>query len=109
MSEAAKFIRQITIERFNLESPDAFEKVVARLEAAVGHPDMSRFFETVMKAQTFRQLEHEVEKGLGPTGLMLFMKLDHGGVMQKEAGRATPKMVRFLIGNPLIMKEMAKY
>jgi len=42
-------------------------------------------------------------------GLMLFMELDQGAVLRKESGRDTPKIVRFLIGNPLIMKEMAKH
>ena len=29
--------------------------------------------------------------------------------MRKETGHETPKMIRFVIGNPLIMKEMAKH
>jgi len=40
---------------------------------------------------------------------MLFMQLDHGAIVRKETGSETPKMVRFIIGNPLIMKEMAKH
>ena len=39
---------------------------------------------------------------------MLFMQLDQGAVVRKETGHETPKMIRFIIGNPLIMKEMAK-
>src|ERR1700726_4409487 len=35
--------------------------------------------------------------------------LDNGAILRKETGRETPKMVRFIIGNPLIMKEMAKH
>ncbi len=42
-------------------------------------------------------------------GLMLFMKLDVGEVLRKESGLARPKAQRFLIGNPLIMKEMARH
>ncbi len=30
-------------------------------------------------------------------------------ILRKEAGRETPKMIRFVIGNPLIMKEMVKH
>ena len=37
------------------------------------------------------------------------MELDHGAVLRKETGRDTPRIVRFIIGNPLIMKEMAKH
>ena len=29
--------------------------------------------------------------------------------LRKETGNETPKIVRFVIGNPLIMKEMAKH
>jgi len=39
---------------------------------------------------------------------MMFMKLDHGAILRKKTGLDTPKIVRFLIGNPFIMKEMAK-
>ena len=31
------------------------------------------------------------------------MKLDHGAILRNESGLDTPKLVRFLIGNPLIM------
>ena len=40
---------------------------------------------------------------------MLFMRLDHGAVLRKETGRDTPRIIRFVIGNPLIMMEMAKH
>ena len=39
---------------------------------------------------------------------MLFMQLDQGAVVRKETGQDTPRIIRLLIGNPLIMKEMAK-
>jgi uncharacterized protein (DUF302 family) len=102
-------VRKIEVECFSLVSPDAFEKVGARLEAAIGHPDISHMFQTLAKTEQFSDYEREVKRGLGPTGLMLFMKLDHGTVLQKDAGRAMPKMIRFILGNPLIMKEMAKH
>jgi uncharacterized protein (DUF302 family) len=35
--------------------------------------------------------------------------LDHGAVLRKESGLKTPKSVRLVIGNPLIMKEMAEH
>jgi hypothetical protein len=39
---------------------------------------------------------------------MLFIKLDHGAVVGRETGSDKPRIIRF-IGNPLIMKEMAKH
>jgi hypothetical protein len=47
-----------------------------------------------------------VEKGSSKAGLMLFMQIDQGAVVRKEMGR---DVSRILIGNPLIMKEMAKH
>ena len=40
---------------------------------------------------------------------MLFMQLDHGAILRKETGREAPKMIRLVMGNPLIMKEMVKH
>ena len=40
---------------------------------------------------------------------MMFMKLDHGAILRKETGLDTPRIVRVVIGNPLIMKEMVKH
>ena len=39
---------------------------------------------------------------------MLFAEFDHGAIVRKGRGHDTPRMIRFVIGNPLIMKEMAK-
>ena len=40
---------------------------------------------------------------------MSFVQFDHGTIMRKETGSDTPRMARLVIGNPLIMKEMAKH
>lgn len=40
---------------------------------------------------------------------MLFMEFDHRAIVRKSTGRDTPRIVRLVIGNPLIMKEMAKH
>lgn len=101
-------IRKVEIVRFSVTSSKSFEAVVAALEAAVGHPDMVEFVKATKGARTFAELESAVHKGLGRTGLMMFMELDHGAILRKETGLDTPKIVRFVIGNPLIMKEMAK-
>jgi uncharacterized protein (DUF302 family) len=102
-------VRKIEIERVTVTSSKPFEVVVAALKAAVGHPDMARFLKATKSARTFAELERVVHSGLGKTGLMMFMELDHGGILRTETGLDKPKIVRFLVGNPLIMKEMAKH
>src|SRR6202166_5208845 len=102
-------IRKIEIERFSLTSSKPFDQVVAAVNAAIGHPDMAEFGRSTHEARSFAELKSAVEKGLSKAGLMVFMQLDQGAVVRKETGHETPKMIRFIIGNPLIMKEMAKY
>src|SRR2546430_1681633 len=102
-------IKKIEVERFTLLSSKPFDEVVAALNSAVGHPDMSEFWKSTDRAQSDAELQHTIEKGLGPTGLMLFVEFDHGAIVRKGTGGATPRMIRFVIGNPIIMREMAKH
>ena len=102
-------IRKIEMERFSLTTSKPFDKVVAGVNTAIGHPDMAEFGRSTHEARSFAELKSAVEKGLGKTGLMLFMQLDHGAVVRKETGRDIPRIIRFVIGNPLIMKEMARH
>jgi len=102
-------IRKVEVERFSLTSSKPFDQVASALDAAIGHPDMAEFVRSTHEARSFAELKSLVERGLGKSGLMLFMSLDHGAVVRKEAGRDIPRIIRFVIGNPLIMKEMAKH
>jgi len=101
-------IRKIEMERFSLTTSKRFDEVISSVNAAIGHPDMAEFGRSTHEAHSFAELKSAVERGLSKLGLMLFMQLDHGAILRKETGHETPKMIRFVIGNPLIMKEMAK-
>ena len=102
-------IRRFEIERFSVTSSRSFEAVVAALKDAVGRLDLVEFAKTSRQAGTFAELEEVIDRNLGKTGLMLFMELDHGAVLRKETGLTSPKILRLVIGNPLVMKEMAKH
>ncbi len=102
-------VRKIEIERFSVTSSKPFAEVVAAIKASVGQPDMVEFARATRGSGSFAELERAIRAGLGRTGLMLFMELDHGAILRKESGQHAPKIVRLLIGNPLIMKEMAKH
>jgi uncharacterized protein (DUF302 family) len=104
-----EMIRKIEIERFSLTTSKPFDEVIAGVNAAIGHPDMAEFGRSTRESRSFAELKSAVEKGLSQVGLMLFTQLDHGAILRKESGREAPKIIRFVIGNPLIMKEMAKH
>jgi len=102
-------IKKIEVKRFTLNSSKPFDQVVAALNSAVGHPDMAEFQRSTHATRSAAEMESVVLKALGKTGLMLFMALDQGAVVSKGTGLNTPRIVRLLIGNPLIMRQMAKH
>src|SRR5947209_18012325 len=101
-------ITKVEVERFSLISPRPFDKILAAIRAAIGHPDMVAFAKRTAAAPTFPDFESIVREGLGKTGLMLFMELDHGAVIRKATDRDKPRIVRLIMGNPLIMQQMAR-
>jgi uncharacterized protein (DUF302 family) len=101
-------IRRSEIERFSVISFKPFEAVVDALKAGVGRLDVAEFEKASHSTAAFSELESVINRDPGRTGLMLFIEFDHGAVLRKESGLKTPKSVRLVVGNPLIMKEMAK-
>jgi uncharacterized protein (DUF302 family) len=102
-------IRKIEVERFSLVTSKGFDDVVAALNAAIGHPDIAEFWRSTHQTRSLTELESTIQKAVGKAGLMLFAEFDHGAIVRKETGRDTPRIIRFVIGNPLIMKAMARH
>ena len=102
-------IRKIEIERFSLASSKPFESVLATLKAAIRRLDMVEFMRAFQEAQTFAELENIIRRDMGSTELLLFVELDHGAILRKATGLKGPKIVRLIIGNPLVMKDMVKH
>jgi len=97
----------IQVTRFSVVSTRPFDEVVERLTTTIGHPDLNAFTKAMTAAKDLAELETVVRGAIGPAGLMEFTRFDPGEVLRKEHGGQGFKMVRFLVGNPLIMKEMA--
>ena len=102
-------IRTVEMERFTVISPKPFDDVVAALKAAIGHPDMAEFWQATQRATTAAELEAVIQPAVGESGLMQFVEFDHGMIVRKGTEHHTSRIVRLVIGNPLIMKEMAKH
>jgi uncharacterized protein (DUF302 family) len=102
-------IAKFEVERFSLTSSKPFDAVVAALKSAIGQPNMVEFFNETRATNSFPDLERVVRSGLGRTDLMLFAEFDLGDILRRETGYTTPRIVRFVVGNPLIMKEMVKH
>jgi uncharacterized protein (DUF302 family) len=100
---------QITVQRTTIVSSKPFEQVTASLEAAVGHPDMRAFFKDVSSSKTYPEVEGVVHKAVAASGFMQFARFDLGEVLRKELGDKAPRSLRYLVGNPLIMKAMVEH
>jgi uncharacterized protein (DUF302 family) len=102
-------ITNVAMDRFAQTSSKPFDQVVAALNAAIGHPDLAEFWRSTHQTRPAADLESTVRKSLGKTGLMSFGEFDHGAIVREGTGRDTPRILRFVIGNPLIMQEKAKH
>jgi uncharacterized protein (DUF302 family) len=102
-------VKSVNVERIDITSLKPFEAVTAALEAAVGRPDIAKYTKDIEGAATLAEMENAVQKAVGAAGLMMFLRLDLGAVLRKETGLSSPKIMRYLIGNPLIMREMARH
>ncbi len=100
-------IRKVEIERFSVTSSKPFERILEKLEAQIGHPDMTAFAESVAAAESHGELEKIVQKAIGSSGLMEFIRFNLGEIIRKERGLDSPRILRLVVGNPLIMKQMA--
>ncbi len=99
---------EVKVRRFSVVSSRSFEETVTSLTETIGHPDMKAFHSAVAAARTVADLEVVVQGALGSSDLMEFIRFDAGEVLRKERGEQGPKILRLVVGNPLIMKEMAK-
>ena len=99
---------EVQVRRFSAVSSRPFEEVIRTLTATIGHPDLNAFHSAVFAARTAADLEEVVQGAIGSSNLMEFVRFDAGEVLRKERGGQGPKMIRLVVGNPMIMKEMAK-
>jgi len=98
----------VQVRRFSVVSRRPFEEIVKKLAESIGQPDIEAFHKALGKARTAADLEAVVRNAIGPSELMEFIRFDAGEVLRKERQGQGPKILRLVVGNPLIMKEMAK-
>jgi hypothetical protein len=100
--------KQIAVERLSVVSSKPFKEILNVIDAAIGHPDLRELHKSIAAAKTYSEMESAVHKVVGPTDLMEFMRLDLGEVIAKGRNGNTPKSLRLLVGNPVIMRQMTE-
>jgi hypothetical protein len=99
--------QSIVIQRVSVVSTRRFEDVMQRLTLMLGQPDMTSFHDAV-KSATLAELSAVVDRSVESSALMELARFDAGAVLRKEPGGHAARIVRLMIGNPLLMKEMAR-
>ena len=99
---------EVQVRRFSVVSPRPFEEIIRKLTATIGRPEMNAFHSAMTTSRTMADLEKLVRGAVGSSELMEFVRFDAGEVLRKERGGQGPKILRLVVGNPLIMKEMAR-
>jgi uncharacterized protein (DUF302 family) len=102
-------IREVQVQRVSVVSTQPFDQVVARIDEQIGHPDMAAFRKGFSAARSEAEMEEVVGPVTRPNGIMEFTRFDLGEVLRKESAATTPRILRIVAGNPLIMKEMVKH
>ena len=102
-------IKQLNIERVSYISQKPFSKVLEALDAALGHPKMDEMWQKLFKADTVADVEEIMRSCVGSSGLIEFLRFNHGDIVHKEKTGSKPRIVRFVVGDPSIMRRMAEH
>lgn len=100
--------REFSGRRWSIISKKPFDDVVAAVEEKIGRPTITEVVARMNAATSYAEMQKVVHDCVGESGLMEFMRLDHGAVLAKAGVDNDPKSIRLIVGNPLIMQSMAR-
>ncbi len=78
------------------------------LRSALEQPNMGKFIKSTGGAPTLAEPDHQIHRDGPQQGLIIFMELDQAEILRREIGPNAPTIIRLLIGNPLITKEIVR-
>jgi hypothetical protein len=64
------------------------------LDASVGHPNMNELWQKLFNASTVSEVDEIMLSAVGSSGLIEFLRFDHGGIVHKGASKSAPGNVR---------------
>ena len=101
--------KQLNVERVCYVSRKPFGEVLAALDAGIEHPNMPELFQKISRAQTVSEVDEIMRSTAGSSGLIEFLRFNHGEVVHKGKTGGVPGIVRLVVGNPSIMRQMAEH
>jgi len=92
--------------RLRFDSNKSFDEVLSSLLADVGDKPLP-INELAVKFESWESYKKEVESHVGPSGFILFAKIDHGAWIKKVG--ILRKALRLIIGNPMLAITMLRH
>jgi hypothetical protein len=75
--------REFSGRRWSIISKKPFDDVVAAVEEKIGRPTIAEVVARMNAATSYAEMQKVVHDCVGESGLMEFMRLDHGAVLAK--------------------------
>jgi hypothetical protein len=101
--------KQLSIERVCYVSRKWLREVLEILDAGVGHPNMNELWQKLFNASTVSEVDEIMLSAVGSSGLIEFLRFNHGGIVHKGDSKSAPGNVRVVVGNPSIMRRMVEH
>ena len=98
----------VAVERIEFLSQKPFQQVLDDVHRGLGHPDFGRFARHIAQLNDWDEFTAAVAAEAGPSGLMVFLELDLGGVVGKDPQATGFREVRIIAGNPVTMESMVR-
>lgn len=109
MKQPVVSTNEVRIRRFVVVSARSFDEVVEAFEEQIGMPDLKPLQLEMSAASSFEEMEAVIRGAVGPSDLMVFLKLDMGEFLRKKTKSDQPVSIRYILGNPLIMIQMSEH
>jgi len=101
--------KQLNVERVCYVSRKPFREVLEVLGAGIGHPNMEELWRNIFKANTVAEVDDLMRSTAGSSGLIEFLRFNHGDIVHKGKTGGMPGLIRLVVGNPSIMRRSAEH
>jgi uncharacterized protein (DUF302 family) len=101
--------KNLIVERVCYISNKSLHEILEVLDAGVGHPNMNELWQRLFNASTVSEVDQIMLSVVGSSGLIEFLRFNHGGIVHKGGSKHAQGNVRMVVGNPSIMRRMVEH
>jgi uncharacterized protein (DUF302 family) len=98
----------VALERHELVSDKPFDDVLAAVHSGLGRPNFGEFEEHLAHLTDWDTFKTAVADQAGSSGLLVFLELDLGSVVDRDPDAVGFRAVRVIAGNPVTMESMVR-